>query len=268
MRWLKTILFTAFLTLPLPGFAHELWIEPLDFQPGATVPIEAHLVNGQRFEGIELPYIPASTVELSLTLGDQTVAVAPRIGSKPALSAPALGDGLHIALYRSAQATVIYAEMEKFESFVAHKDLDPILETHRARGYPEANFSEVYTRYSKSLIGVGGAAGADRNFGMETELVALTNPYTDDLSAGFRVQLFYRGQTRNDAQVEVFDRAGDGTVTIYTLRTDGTGVATVPVTAGHAYMLDAVVLREPEGVSNPGALWESLWANLTFAVPE
>jgi hypothetical protein len=45
-------------------------------------------------------------------------------------------------------------------------------------------------------------------------------------------------------------------------------VATVPVTAGHAYMLDAVVLREPEGVSNPGALWESLWANLTFAVPE
>jgi len=48
------------------------------------------------------------------------------------------------------------------------------------------------------------------------------------------------------------------------------GVALVPVLAGHAYMLDAVVLREPSAVlaEQTGAVWETLWANLTFAVPK
>jgi hypothetical protein len=46
------------------------------------------------------------------------------------------------------------------------------------------------------------------------------------------------------------------------------GVVVVPVTPGHVYQADAVVLREPEGESNAGAAWESLWANLTWAVPE
>jgi hypothetical protein len=35
-------------------------------------------------------------------------------------------------------------------------------------------------------------------------------------------------------------------------------------------MLDSVVLREPsdEALEATGAVWESLWASLSFAVPE
>ena len=52
--------------------------------------------------------------------------------------------------------------------------------------------------------------------------------------------------------------------------TDSEGRVTVPVKSGHRYMLDAVVLREPSAnlAEATGAVWESLWANLTFEVPE
>jgi uncharacterized GH25 family protein len=139
-----------------------------------------------------------------------------------------------------------------------------------ARSLPRDDFSEAYTRYSKTLIGVGNSAGADRRTGMETEIVALTNPYADNLNGGMRVQVFYRTDARADAQIEVFRKAPDDSVEVTTLRTDKAGVAVIPVLAGHAYMLDAVVLREPSAAlaRQTGAVWETLWANLTFAVPK
>ena len=94
------------------------------------------------------------------------------------------------------------------------------------------------------------------------------NPYTDDLSNGFAAQLFYHDDVRANEQVEVFDKAPDGTVTVERLRTNDQGIVTLPVTAGHAYMLDAVVIREPSGDDQTEAVYETLWANLTFAVPE
>ena len=255
------------LILAQPALAHELWIEPTDFQPDPAAPVEAHLVNGQKFEGLQLSYLPGFVARLDLTLGDESEKVAPRIGSKPALTAPALGDGLHVAVYQSMPATVKYATLEKFESFVKHKDLGDAVARHRERGLPETDFVEVYTRFSKSLIGVGGAAGADHDFGLETELVALANPYTDDMAGGLPLRLTYRGEVRADAQVEIFDRAPTGEVTITTPRTDAEGVVVVPVAPGHVYQADAVVLREPEGENIAGAAWESLWANITWAVP-
>ncbi|MFM2356605.1 MAG: hypothetical protein RLZZ528_2341 [Pseudomonadota bacterium] len=263
MRLLPLV--AALLAQPLS--AHELWIEPTDFQPELSAPVEAHLVNGQEFKGLQLSFLPGYVARLDLSLGDAVEKVAPRIGSKPALQAPALGDGLHVAVYQSVPATVKYASLEKFGSFVRHKDLGDALDRHAARGLPDADFAEVYTRFSKSLIGVGSAAGADHDFGLETELVALANPYTDDMSGGLPLRLTYRGEIRADAQVEIFDRAPSGEVTITRPLTNADGVVTVPVTPGHHYMADAVVLREPEGENLTGAVWESLWANLTWAVP-
>jgi len=68
----------------------------------------------------------------------------------------------------------------------------------------------------------------------------------------------------------VFEKAPDGAVAVSTITTDGDGRALIAVRPGHRYMLDSVVLREPsaEVAEATGAVWESLWANLTFAVPE
>ncbi|MEM7465039.1 MAG: hypothetical protein AAF362_20405, partial [Pseudomonadota bacterium] len=84
------------------------------------------------------------------------------------------------------------------------------------------------------------------------------------------------------AQVEIFERAGssitsaeDGlpvTVEISILETDLNGKVNIPVRQGYEYLVDSVVIRPVEpptsatSNSNP-AVWESLWASMTFEIP-
>ena len=110
--------------------------------------------------------------------------------------------------------------------------------------------------------------------GMATEFVALENPYTGDISDGLDVQLLYQGAPRVDAQIEVFQMDPEGQVTITHLRSDQDGKTTIPVLAGHRYLIDSVMLRAPaqetlDRVAAPKTVkWETLWAALTFAVPQ
>ena len=46
----------------------------------------------------------------------------------------------------------------------------------------------------------------DVSVGHRIEIIALTNPYTDDISNGMHVQILMAGQPRADVQVELFER--------------------------------------------------------------
>lgn len=256
--------------LASPLAAHEFWIEPLAYQVEADGRLEAKIVNGQEFNGGPLAYLPQRFVNFLIFSGDEVTRVTGRPGDTPALNQDAPANGLNVAAYQAQNAIVTYEEWEKFQGFVDHKDFGDVLSRHLARGLSPDGFKEIYSRYSKALIGVGDSQGADRRVGLETEIVALNNPYTDDLSQGMRVQVYYRNDTRADTQVEVFEKADNGTVAIALYRTDAEGIAVFPVKPGYRYMVDAVVLREPTAdlQERSTAVWETLWANLTFAVPE
>ena len=260
----------AFSVLATPLAAHEFWLEPLAYQVAADGRLEAEIVNGQYFEGAKLSYLPQRFVRFEHYAGIRRADVEGRLGSTPALNAPALSAGLNVVVYQSSIATVTYDDWESFQRFVDHKDFGDVRSRHDARALPDAGFREAYGRFAKTLINVGDGVGRDLRTGLETEIVALTNPYTDDLTDGMRVQVFYGDDVRADTQVEIFDKAPDDTVVITTTRTDSDGIAVVPVIAGHSDMLDSVVLREPSAELAAGteAVWETLWANLTFGVPE
>ncbi len=256
-----------------PVAAHEFWLEPTAYQVPADGSLTAQIVNGQQFGGLTLPYFPNRIQRYEVFAGDKDVPVDMRIGDVPGLNVPAAGPGLNVVIYESAVATVKYDDPAVFKRFVEHKDFassfGDVLARHAERGLPESGFSEAYWRYCKTLIGVGDAAGSDTRRGMETEFVALTNPYTDDLTAGFRAQLFYGDAPRANVQVELYEKAPDGTVEVTKHRTDEQGVATLPVKSGYSYMIDSVVIREPsaEVTAQTGGVWETLWASLTFAAP-
>ncbi|MCK0094499.1 DUF4198 domain-containing protein [Yoonia sp. F2084L] len=253
-----------------PVAAHEFWIEPLEYQVPAETTLEANIVNGQEFAGAKLAYLPQRFVNFVLFAGDASARVEGRPGDTPALQQNPVAEGLNIAAYQANNATVDYENWEKFQNFIDHKDFGDVLSLHEGRGLSVNGFKEVYSRHAKTLFGVGNSAGADRRVGLETEIVALTNPYTDDVSGGFSVQVYYRNDVRADTQVEVFEKAPNGLVAISLHRTNSDGIATFPVRPGYRYMADAVVLREPSAAlaERTGAVWETLWANLTFAVPE
>ncbi|MGR3463648.1 DUF4198 domain-containing protein [Limimaricola sp.] len=256
--------------LSTPVAAHEFWIEPVDWQIAADDMVRADLVNGDRFEGIRYAFLPQRFESFTLHAAGKVRDVPGRLGARPALVAPAPPEGLLVAAYVSRPSIVTYDDAAVFDRFVAHKDLGAVAADHAARGLPETGFKEAFTRYSKALIGVGDAQGADERLGLVTELVALDNPYADVLADGLRVQLFYDDAPRADAQVELFARDAEGAVELTLHRTDAEGVAVLPVEAGHDYLANAVVLREPAEAlaAETGAVWESLWAALSFAVPD
>ncbi|MEM8629611.1 MAG: DUF4198 domain-containing protein [Pseudomonadota bacterium] len=251
-----------------PAQAHEFWIEPLAWQLAPGDDLAAHLRVGQRFDGPASSFNPNRFRRFDLVVGAETSAAPGTIGDRPALSTPAKKGRLHVIVHVTTDSQLTYSEWEKFVTFVEHKDLDDTLAEHSRRGLPDSGFRERFSRYAKSLVAVGDGAGLDSEQGLLTELVAEANPYTDPLEDGLPVRLLYRGAPRVDAQVEVFERAPDGTVSITLERTDEEGRAIVPVRPGHDYMLDAVLMLPLDGnPDNQEPVWESLWANLTFAVP-
>lgn len=250
--------------------AHEVWLEPDNWAVPEQEPVTARLRNGEIFEGIELIWNDRSVVRAERwdDLGVQPI--TGRLGDRPALATTAEQDGLLTLLYESSVNTVNYTEYDKFAEFLAEKGYEAILQQHAARKLPQVPIREAYSRFAKALVAVGSGQGADAPRGLEIELVALSNPYTADPDAEMRFQAVYQGEPLADNQVTFFAKAPDGTVETSHRITDDTGTVSIDTVPGHAYLVDTVVVREPSRalvVQTNGAVWESLWASLTFRVP-
>ncbi|KIN61001.1 DUF4198 domain containing protein [Sulfitobacter noctilucae] len=269
--FLSRLLTVLLCAAPVAAASHELWIESSDYQIESGDQLQAVFKNGENFEGSTLSYFDRSAKRFELRIGDRVVRLAPRSGDNPALNLRLpIGDALVSVVYETTPAEVTYSDWAKFKKFIAHKDFATAEADHAAAGWSKEKFRESYTRHAKALMAVGSGAGSDTEAGLETEFVALSNPYAAGFNNRMKVSLLYEGAPRADAQVEVFDRAPDDSVTVTLHRTDADGVATIPVTAGHEYLFDAVVLRPaPQASTEENAVvWETLWAALTFDVPE
>ncbi|MXQ09326.1 DUF4198 domain-containing protein [Alphaproteobacteria bacterium GH1-50] len=242
---------------------HEFWIDPVEHQVAPGANIVADLRVGQEYGGSAYSYLPPRFRRFDYAFDGQVAPVEGLIGDRPAVTMAAPGEGLVTLIHVTTDSRITWDDFADFEAFVVHKDAEWTLEPHESGELSKEKVSEVYSRYAKSLVGVGKSAGSDIEAGLLTEIVALENPYTDDTSDGVDVRLLYQGEPRGDEQIEIYQKTPEGEVTVSTVRTDDDGVASIPVTPGNRYMLDAVVLRRAEGPE----IWESLWANLTFAVP-
>lgn len=254
--------------------SHEMWIDATEYQITKSDKIIADMRVGQNFRGSTQRYIPDNFIRLDIAVGDRTEPVPGRIGDTPAINVDPLDEGLNILVHQSKTLTTSYPTLEKFQAFVEHKALGDAIERHKARGLPKTGFREAYARYAKALIGVGDSQGQDKAFGLDTEFIALENPYTDDMSDGIDVRIELFGVPKAGAQVEVFEQPDNteaGADVVVTLLTaDENGLVTVPVKPGHNYLLDSVYLREPsaETAERFNAVWETLWAAMTFHVPD
>lgn len=253
----------------LPLRAHEFWIAPEAYQLAPGADLRAHLRVGEGFEGATQSYFPRQFARFDVILGDETRPVEGRIGDIPALNMTLAGEGLAVIAHETRGHSLRYKERALFERFVTHKELTGTLAQHAARGLPELEFREAYTRYAKSLVAIGAGQGADRALGLHHEFVAQDNPYHLGADGAFAATLLYEGTPRAGALVEVFARAPKGDVTLTQHRTDAEGIVHLTLLPGHEYLLDAVVMEDTgNDDSKAGPVWHSAWAALTFAVPE
>ena len=229
---------------------------------------------GEAFVGSGYSFLPTRSARLDVVTGAGSAPLPARAGDSPAVTVGGLPEGLVAIVHETTESDLTWTDKpdrtgwERFVTFAEHKDAAEAVAAHEAAGLPREGVTEGYVRYAKALLGVGEAAGADRATGLRTEIVALANPYTDDLSGGLPVRVLLDGAPRAGAQVELFAQAPDGTVTVTTHPADGEGVAVLPVAAGHVYLADSVAFEEGPGFGgSEGPMWRTLWAALTFAVP-
>jgi cobalt/nickel transport protein len=273
---LSRLSFVLFCALPLgPVLGHEYWLSPQSYQVESGENIAVDFRNGEEFVGSVYSYLPNRVSRFEVIVDGVAQPVEARAGDTPALAVPAPAqDALLVAIMEASPLTVTYKDWNKFLSFTNHKDFPHAEADHIANGWPQDRFKERYTRHAKTLIAVGNGEGQDAPIGMATEFVALTNPYAEGFDGQMKVALRYQDAPRPDAQIEVFERGPEGDVTITMHRTDAAGEAVIPVSDGHEYLFDAVVLRPVEGVGTGKDIdanqpvWETLWAALTFSVPQ
>lgn len=265
--WFKLLsVLLCFLTSPV--LAHEFWIAPVEYVIDEDAPVKAQLRIGSNFDGVVQRFFKQQFVRFEIYREGQVTPVVGRLGDDPALNIPALGDGLLIVVHETTDSVLTYRKPELFANFVTHKGVPERIGQNQARGFPVMEFREKYRRFVKSLIAAGSGKGQDFRVGMRTEIVALANPYTDDLTDGLPVQVFYEGRPRANAFVLVFGRNPEGEVSTNDYLTDDKGIAKITVVPGVEYLVDAtMILPLPNDDIEAGPVWESLWAGLTFRMP-
>jgi len=215
------------------------------------------------FEGIELSYFKNRFSEFYYVNDDQKFNIESRMGDTPVAVLSSNNNGLITGVYVSKKSTITYKSVDKFADFATEKGENWAIETHFDSKFPEANFREDYYRFSKILIGVGNAEGADQSMGLKHELIALNNPYIISPSDEFSVQLLFNGQPQKNKKITIFERKTDKTVGVRTALTDSNGVCKFTVTQGNEYLVDNVILELNNKPKND-TFWTSYWAALTF----
>ncbi len=253
-----------------PAQAHEVWLEPAQWWMEDKAEIKADLLNGENLKGVKLSWNAARTRRAELWQGNDKTPINGRLGDVPAITALPGDTGLATLIYQSDISTITYTDYAKFAGFVLEKGEADVLAEHAARRLPDAPIKEAYSRFVKALVAIGTGAGQDAPRGLEIEIVALSNPYTLTPDEDMQVQVLYRDAPLTNHRVTVFMRAETGDVTSFHLPTDAEGKASFTIVPAQTYLVDAVVVREPDRdvvIETRGALWESLWASLTFQTP-
>lgn len=270
LRLLMAMGFLVWSGLPQTALAHEYWIAAQKFhvEPGEAV--VADLLVGSMMSGEAYPWLKRSAKEAKLWAPDgSAVDITGREGDLPALNVTPEQPGLNRISFHTQPSYVVFEEFAKFQAYLDLEGLTGVAEAHRARGLPEEDFIEEFTRNARALIQVGPVVDgeSDTPTGMPYELVAVGNPFTPGLTE-IEVQLTWNGVPAAGVQVALFLTPPGVTppegVERALFTTDAEGRVTVPLDRAGRYMLASVHIEPLD--AGTAAVWKSHWANLTFAL--
>jgi uncharacterized GH25 family protein len=245
-----------------PTTGHEFWIEPRQFRPapGAKVPITLYV--GQYFMGNSYPFLSDSFERFYYVDARGTENIRSVLGDDPAATLTIRAPGRIWIVLRSAYFDLSYDKPGEFDAFLAREGIDHLVPRERRGPLP---VKETYSRSAKSLLVAGdppSGSAPDRAFGLPLELVAESDPYAGR-PAEFRVRLLFRGSALPGALVTAFHKAVPDRR--LEARTDASGRARLALDRDGVWLLNAVHLLPAQ--KKGGALWETLWASLTFELP-
>lgn len=255
--------------------AHEFWFMPVAPVPKAGGAAELSLHVGEFFEGVLVGFSAPQTASLKHVSAAGTRDLLALVPAQPAanVSVPLTTPGTHLMAFDS-QPSQIELQAGQFNAYLHDEGLDFIKAQRAAAGTADKPGRERYRRNVKTLVGVGSASGraapaADSVFstrvGQRLELIPLNDPLRLAAGGALGMELLFEGKPLEGALIKAWHRRGGQTLIIRAI-TSKQGKVSFDLPYAGAWMVSAVHMVPATGVKDID--WDSLWANISFAVPE
>ena len=240
--------------------AHELWLEPINFNFNNKELFKTNINIGQDFIGSSFGFYNPIKKSLYLENRNKVTKLSQRDGDFPAIQMLIPGQGFHILNYETNNEFLKYDSIEKFEDFIKEQGLQNIINKLDRNKIPTEN----YRRFAKVLI-------TDRNEGFFTqkpkldfEIIALNSPY-ELINNIFKFQLFEKNDPLGNWQVTIFSK-DEKNIYKEKVITNLNGVGKIKVIKNRSYLLSAVKLDKASYLQKLKykSDWFSLWASLVF----
>lgn len=251
---------TAF--APVPGHAHDYWLQADDYHlvPGERLVVHLNMGEWLAVEE-EKAHEVKRTERFELRLPDDVrdLAATTSDGVKPLFADTLESAGAFLFTMVRGVAQVEIAA-DEFNQYLEHEGITG------ARSQRPIE-RERYWRFLKLLGRVGAENETDlhhRFTGAQFEIVLLQNPFTLQMGEEQIVQLLFDTKPLAGATVFAVHRTADGALTKFQAATDVRGVARFTLAQPGTWLIRSVYLRPCKGCKDVD--WESFWASYSFAL--
>ncbi len=247
------------------SYAHEFWLYPNKFRYYIGEKMKLDFMVGEGFEGkywdLKSHQVEKIAIHNRLGTEDLSAKVKDTEGNNVEYSFNNVGT--HMIALESGEA-FIEQTSDEFKAYLEEDGLHYIIDEREKLGEQNNKAREMYTRYAKLLVQVGGRTDDTykKPAGLKIEIIPTQNPY--DLKSGDHLEckVLYRGNPEAHALVKVWSHIGNR-VFLQNIYTESDGAIRFPISNSGPWMVSMVKMVRSQ---SPKADWESMWASLVFEI--
>jgi uncharacterized GH25 family protein len=246
--------------LKIKVHAHELWLEPINFNFNNKELFKTNINIGQDFMGSPFGFYSPNKKSLYLENRNKVTKLSQRDGDFPAIQMLISEQGFHVLNYETNNEFLKYDSVEKFEDFVKEQGLQSTIDKFDRNKIPTEN----YRRFAKVLITDGNKGFFIQKSKLDFEIIALSTPYKLKNSF-FEFQLFEKNKPLANWQITIFSKDENNTYK-EKIKTNSNGVGKIRTIENRTYLLSAVKLNKANYFQKLKfkSDWFSLWASLVI----
>ena len=246
--------------LKIKVHAHELWLEPINFNFNNKELFKTNINIGQDFMGSPFGFYSPNKKSLYLENRNKVTKLSQRDGDFPAIQMLISEQGFHVLNYETNNEFLKYDSVEKFEDFVKEQGLQSTIDKFDRNKIPTEN----YRRFAKVLITDGNKGFFIQKSKLDFEIIALSTPYKLKNSF-FEFQLFEKNKPLGNWQITIFSKDKNNTYK-EKIKTNSNGVGKIKTIKNRTYLLSAVKLNKANYFQKLKfkSDWFSLWASLVI----
>ncbi|WP_415320755.1 DUF4198 domain-containing protein [Candidatus Pelagibacter sp. Uisw_092] len=246
--------------LKIKVHAHELWLEPINFNFNNKELFKTNINIGQDFMGSPFGFYSPNKKSLYLESRNKVTQLSQRDGDFPAIQMLITEQGFHVLNYETNNEFLKYDSVKKFEDFVKEQGLQSTIDKFDRNKIPTEN----YRRFAKVLITDGNKGFFIQKSKLDFEIIALSTPYNLKNSF-FEFQLFEKNKPLGNWQITIFSKDENNTYK-EKIKTNSNGVGKIRTIENRTYLLSAVKLNKANYFQKLKfkSDWFSLWASLVI----